>query len=63
MYSFYMQFSRIEIRDGDLSNSVECNDWKEVEVEDVIHGVNLPESVFTLTSFQNRFFSLSSGWV
>ncbi len=36
MYSFYMQFSRIEIRDGDLSNSVECNDWKEVEVEDVI---------------------------
>lgn len=36
---------------------------REVEVEDVIHGVNIPESVFTLTSFQKRFFSLSSGWV
>lgn len=34
MYSFCIQFSKIGIRNGDLSNGVECNDWKEVEMED-----------------------------
>lgn len=31
MCSFCIQWSKIGIRDGDLSSRVECNDWREVE--------------------------------